>query len=135
MPPVLLNRFADVVALASMKRDIKLKIALEEDVSLVRFKERDRQIELNLLPSAQPNLVQDLARKLLEWTGERWIISVSDAPGERPLGEVRREEEARMKEEARRHPVVQAVLRHFPEAEITSVKPISDGGDTKKKQR
>ncbi len=87
---------------------------------LVRFK--PPHIELHLLDDAPRGLAQEVARKLQEWTGQRWVVSVSDGPGERPLGEVRREEEAKLKEEARRHPLVQAMLKQFPEAEILSVK-------------
>jgi DNA polymerase-3 subunit gamma/tau len=119
-PPVLIESFAGAVALAASKRDIRMKIALEDQVRLVRFK--PPHIELHLLDDAPRTLAQDFARRLQEWTGQRWIVSVSDSPGERPLGELRREEEARLKEEARRHPLVQAMLKQFPEAEILSVK-------------
>jgi DNA polymerase-3 subunit gamma/tau len=60
------------------------------------------------------------------------MISLTDEKGERPLGEVRREHEAKMLEEARRHPSVQSVLRHFPGAEITAVREIGDGNGGKK---
>jgi hypothetical protein len=38
-----------------------------------------------------------------------------------------------MVEEARRHPAVQAALRHFPGAEITAVREL-DGGDKRGKK-
>jgi DNA polymerase-3 subunit gamma/tau len=126
-----LASFADVVALAAAKRDVRLKMALEDAVELVRFK--PGHIELHLLPDAQKEVANDLGRKLKHWTGERWMISVTEERGERPLGEVRREREAKMLEEARRHPTVQSVLRHFPDAEITAVRDLSAGdGGTKK---
>ncbi|MDX2263990.1 MAG: DNA polymerase III subunit gamma/tau [Hyphomicrobiales bacterium] len=116
--------FASVIALAAAKRDLRMKIALEDGVSLVRF--RPHHIELKLLDGAPKTIAQELTRRLQEWTGERWMVSVTEDEGERPMGEVRREEEARLKEEARRHPSVQAVFRHFPDAEITSVARIDD---------
>jgi len=118
--PAKLESFAGVVALAAAKRDIKLRIALEDCVSLVRF--RPGHIELKLLDKAPQNLAQELSRKLQDWTGERWMVSLAEAPGERPLGEIRREDNAHLREEARRHPSVQAVFRHFPDAEITAVR-------------
>jgi DNA polymerase-3 subunit gamma/tau len=125
--------FADVVALALQHRDLKLKRALEEEVSLVRF--RPGHIELRLLDKAPQSLAIDLSRKLQAWTGERWMVSLSDAEGERPLGEVRREAESRLLEEARKHPAVRAVLRHFPEAEITAVHTLSPGSEAPAKRK
>ena len=126
-----LDSFADVVALAAEKRDVRLKLALEDGAELVRFK--PGHIELHVLPDAPKDLANDLGRKLKFWTGERWMISVTEERGERPLGEVRREREARMFEEAKRHPAVQSVLRRFPDAEVTAVRDLSAGdGRTKK---
>jgi DNA polymerase-3 subunit gamma/tau len=119
-----LDSFADVVALAAERRDVRLKLALEDDVELVRFK--PGHIELHLLANASKTLTGNLSRRLREWTGERWIVSITEERGEKPLGEVRREREARMKEEARRHPTVQQVLRIFPDAEITAVRELDD---------
>ena len=119
-PAARLDSFQAVVALVGEQRDVRLKLALEEDVELVRFK--PGHIELHLLPNAARDLANDLGKKLQYWTGERWMISLTDERGERPLGEVRREREAQMLEEARRHPSVQSVLRHFPGAEITAVR-------------
>jgi DNA polymerase-3 subunit gamma/tau len=120
-----LQSFADIVALAAEKRDILLRLALEDTVELVRFK--PGQIELHLLPDAPGDLAQDLGRKLRHWTGDRWMISVTDQRGEKPLGQVRREKEAKMLEEARRHPSVQAVMRQFPEAQIVGVRELGPG--------
>ncbi len=127
--PPRLESFVDVVALASGKRDVRLKMALEDQTELVHFK--PGHIELHLLPGAPKDLAGDLGRKLLAWTGERWIISITDARGERPLGEIRREREAKMREEARRHPAVQQMMRTFPGAEITAVRDLN--GDNGKK--
>jgi DNA polymerase-3 subunit gamma/tau len=126
-----LDSFADIVALAADKRDVLLKLALEDGAELVRF--RHGHIELHVLPDAPKDLANDLGRKLKFWTGERWMISVTEERGEKPLGAVRREREARMLEEARRHPAVQSLLRRFPEAEITAVRDLGAGDGRAKK--
>jgi len=126
-----LETFADLVALAGEKRDVRLKIALEDSVELVRFK--PGHVELHLLANAPKELANELGRKLKSWTGERWMISVTEERGETPLGQIRREREAKMLEDARRHPAVQSALRHFPEAEIVSVRPL-DAKDAKAKK-
>jgi DNA polymerase-3 subunit gamma/tau len=123
--PPRLESYAGVVALAGEKRDVRLKMALEDQTELVRFK--PGHIELHLLAGAPKDLAGELGRRLLGWTAERWIISITAERGERPLGEVRREREAKMLEEARRHPSVQQVMRTFPGAAITAVRDLGDG--------
>ncbi|MEZ5828005.1 MAG: hypothetical protein R3D30_05100 [Hyphomicrobiales bacterium] len=118
-----LNSYEDVVQLADSKRDLKLKNALLEQVRLVRFK--PGHIELNPLPSAAPDLLQELMRKLKAWTGRVWIVAVSDEEGAEPLGAQRRAREAREIDQVRQHPAVKEVLQHFPGARIAAVRPTS----------
>jgi len=116
---VSLESFADVAALAGKHRDIKLKLALEENTRLVGF--RPGHIELNLLDGAPHDLANQLGNKLSAWTGERWMVSVSDQPGEATLGEKRREQEAAIRAQVEQHPLVRQVFQHFPGAEIVGV--------------
>jgi DNA polymerase-3 subunit gamma/tau len=118
--PPRLQSFEDVVALAEAKRDLKLKNALLEQVRLVHFKPGN--IELNPLPTAAPDLLQDLMRKLKRWTGRVWIVSTSEQEGAEPLGAQRRVREAREIEQLRGHPAVKEVLQYFPDARIAAVR-------------
>lgn len=118
-----LNTFADVVALAGDKRDAKLRITLEDSVSLVRFDGAQGAIDIFLLPGANPDVGNDLREKLNKWTGRRWIVALSKTRGERPIGEVRREREAADLAALKTHPAVKAVLAAFPDADITPVPP------------
>jgi DNA polymerase-3 subunit gamma/tau len=118
-----LRSFEDVVALADQKRDLKLKNALLEQVRLVHFKPGN--IELKPLPTAAPDLLQELMRKLKAWTGRVWIVAVSDKEGAEPLGAQRRAREAREIDQVRAHPAVQEVLQRFPGARIAAVRPAS----------
>jgi DNA polymerase-3 subunit gamma/tau len=118
--PPQFGSFEDVVAYAGEVRDIKVKIALEEQASLVKF--GPGFIELHLLEGAPQNLAQDLSRKMQAWTGERWIVSLSEERGLEPLGARRRIEAAQAVEDIRKHPVVKSVMHHFPDAEIKSVR-------------
>jgi DNA polymerase-3 subunit gamma/tau len=116
--------FDDVVALAEGKRDLKLKHALLEQVRLVRFK--PGTIELSPLPQAPRELGQELMRKLKAWTGRVWIVALSDEEGAAPLGQQRREKEAREIEKVREHPAVKQVMQHFPGARIAAVRPMAE---------
>jgi len=97
-----------------------LKIALENDVRLIRFEEGS--IEFSLVPGASPQLAQNLMRRLQEWTGIRWMVAISKAQGAPSL----KEQAAAMAKEKQSgleiDPLVQKVLAAFPGAQIVSVK-------------
>jgi DNA polymerase-3 subunit gamma/tau len=112
-----LRTFQDVVDLVSDKRDAKLKYHLEDHVSLVKF-DPQGSIEMFLLPLAPKELPNDLREKLNKWTDRRWMVAVSKSPGQTPLGEVRRAQEAQEMQDIQRHPAVEAVLKEFPGAQI-----------------
>jgi DNA polymerase-3 subunit gamma/tau len=97
-----------------------LKDSLERDVRVVRFEEG--QIEFALAEGGSRTLANDLSRALQEWTGRRWVVAVSSAPGAPTLRERRREAERERKGAAAEHPLVQAVLSRFPGAEIVDVR-------------
>jgi DNA polymerase-3 subunit gamma/tau len=109
--------FADVVELTGLRRDARLKVHLEEHVSLVRFDAGGR-IDLNLLDGAPREVANELREKLSKWTGRRWMVAVTSERGEPTIGETRRKHEERMLEEVKGHPAVRAVLDHFPGANI-----------------
>ena len=123
--------FAEVVELASARREAKLKVHLEEHVSLVKF-DPAGSIELHLLGGAPKELANELREKLNAWTGKRWMVALSKAPGERTIGDMQRQRAAAEIEDMQRHPAVAAVLQQFPDAEITSVRqlPKIDKDDT-----
>jgi len=118
-PTLRLRRFEDVVALAGEKREIVLKAALERDVRLVRFEEG--HIELSLTESGSRTIANDLARALQQWTGQRWMVSLSSEEGAPTLREQAMAAERERKEGAASHPLVQAVLSKFPGAQIVNV--------------
>jgi len=118
---------SEVVALAHQRRDLKLINALEEQVRLVRF--GAGHIELRLLEGAPPGLANELGAKLSEWTGARWIVAVSDEEGEETLRAIADRNKARELEEISGHPSVKAVFEHFPDAEITDIRPAKSDKD------
>jgi DNA polymerase-3 subunit gamma/tau len=116
-----LGSFAELVALAAEKRDLAIKSALERDVRLVRFE--DGKLEISLDPSAPKTLVGELSKKLNNWTGRRWMVAVSAEPGAPSLRAQAEARKAELKEDVQSDPLVQAVLKRFPGAEIVDVRP------------
>ncbi|MGA8615691.1 MAG: DNA polymerase III subunit gamma/tau, partial [Xanthobacteraceae bacterium] len=124
-PPVrALASFTELVALAGEKRDLAIKSALERDVRLVRFE--DGKLEIGLDASAPKTLVGELSKKLSGWTGRRWMVIVSGEAGEPTLWAQAQTRKAELKDDVQSDPLVQAVLKRFPGAEIVEVRPPPD---------
>ena len=114
--------FADVIDLAGRYREAKLKVDLEESISLVKFDAERGSIELFLRPGAPASLPNDLREKLNGWTARKWMVALSKQPGEPTVGSVRREREAKERVILEEHPAVRAVLGAFPDAKIAAVR-------------
>ena len=119
-----LTTFADIVALAGDRRDARLKVHLEENVSLVKFDAAAGTIDLHLLAAAPSELGNELREKLNAWTSRRWMVALSKSRGERSIGDVRREREAAELATLSAHPAIAAILAEFPGAKIATVRDI-----------
>jgi DNA polymerase-3 subunit gamma/tau len=118
-----ITTFPQLVALAAEKRDIMTKSALETDIRLVRIE--DGRLEVALERNAARGLVNDLSRKLEQWTGRRWTVIVSNEAGQptlRSQNEVKKSEHARA---AEADPRVQEVLARFPGAKVVDVRKLA----------
>jgi DNA polymerase-3 subunit gamma/tau len=118
-PVVVINQFEELIALAAEKRDLQIKTALEREVRLVRCE--DGRLEIALENGAARAIVGELARKLSQWTGRRWMVVVSDEAGAPTLKAQSEAKQAELKTGVQAHPLVQSVLTRFPGAEITRV--------------
>lgn len=121
-PAVLtISTFPELVALAGAKRDLMVRAALEADVRLIRIE--DGRLELAMERTASRTLINDLSRKLEQWTGRRWSVIVSNEEGQPTLRwQLDQQKDAR-KQAALADPRVQEVLARFPGTEVT-VRPI-----------
>ncbi|WP_119679597.1 DNA polymerase III subunit gamma/tau [Indioceanicola profundi] len=115
--------FPEVVKLFMDRREGALGGMLHSATHLVRFEAG--LIELRPASFAPANLAGRVGQCLTEWTGRRWVVSVSSAPGAPTLAEQEKAALARVKEEAAKHPVVQAVLSAFPGAKIEQVRDLA----------
>jgi DNA polymerase-3 subunit gamma/tau len=119
-----LAKFEDIVALAGAKRDLQTKHAIETFVRPVSMQEG--RLEISLAEGAPAGLVQSLSAKLQEWTGKRWFVTLSAEGGAPTVGEQRAASQSALERDARKDPLVEAVLQRFPGAEIVSVRKRED---------
>jgi DNA polymerase-3 subunit gamma/tau len=131
-PALRINSFPELVALAGSQRDLLIKGALETDIRLVRIE--DGRLEVALERSAARALVNDLSRKLEQWTGRRWTVIVSNEAGQPTLREQSLVEKGQRERAAEADPRVREVLARFPGAKVVEVRklaaepPDSDAG-------
>jgi DNA polymerase III subunit gamma/tau len=115
-----IRSFPELVALASDRRDLLTKAALEADVRLVRFE--DGRLEVALEPNASRTLINELSRKLEQWTNRRWAVIVSNEKGQATLREQNLVARKQHEQTAEADPRVQEVLARFPGAKVIEVR-------------
>ena len=116
--------FEAVVALFAERREALIQAQLETYAHVVRLE--PGRLELRLDPGASADLANRVGQLLSEWTGQRWIISLSTAAGEKTLTEKREAAELDRFERARGLPLVLAVVSAFPGAEIVAVRDLDE---------
>lgn len=122
------SNWNEVVALFAEKRESFLAAQLMSDVHLVRLvpprlNEAGR-IEFRPGPNAARDLAANISHHLGKWTGARWVVTLSNEEGATSLREQKTAAENRQKEDARAHPLVQAILAAFPSATLEAVRDV-----------
>jgi len=75
-----IKTFEDLIKIATKEKEVELKYDLERNVKLVSFTRGKINITFN--ENLNKNFIKILTEKLLNWTSERWIISLSKEQGE-----------------------------------------------------
>ncbi len=119
-PVVPLRSVADIVDLCQKNRDILLKTLVRNFVRLVRLE--PGRLEMNVPDDAPKTLVTDLQRRLEEWTGLRWMVTVSREPGQPTMVETEAAAKEQRFNDARQDPDVAAILARFPGSKMVDVR-------------
>jgi DNA polymerase III subunit gamma/tau len=114
------ENFAELIALFDKRREALIRSHLWSHIHLVAFE--PGRIEFRPREAAPRDLANRLGQLLGEWTGARWVISVSQAEGEPTLADVEAERASTVRNEVAAHPLVRAVLDTFPGATIAAVR-------------
>jgi DNA polymerase III subunit gamma/tau len=111
--------FESAVALFGQRREMIVQGHLLNDARLVSF--TPGRIEINLAPAAPANLAGRVGQMLSDWTGARWMVSVSREPGGPTLAEIRRNAQAAELDDVRAQPIVAEILEAFKGAKIAEI--------------
>jgi DNA polymerase-3 subunit gamma/tau len=118
-----LRTLEDIAALALTKGASILKVHVENDMHLVSMEQG--KIEFRPSSRAPRTLSGDLAQKLKEWTGFRWVVSVAREGGAPTIAEAKKNAHAAKLEAVLQEPMVRAVLDRFPGAEVIAVRDLA----------
>jgi len=122
-----IHSFDELLEVCSEKKELKLKYELEKNVSLVSF-EKNR-IEISFNNDLDKSFVKDFSSKLLEWTGERWIISFSKEKGDLSIKEKEIIKKNNLVNDIKKTNLYQSILEKFPDANLIGVESIKKQKD------
>ena len=123
----IINSFDDLLKICNLKNEIKLRYELEKNVNLVSFE--NKRIEISFNEDLDKEFIKVLSTKLFEWTGNRWIITLSKKKGDFS----KKEKEAILKknllEKAKKSSIYKKVLENFPDTQLLDVKNLEKNND------
>tara|TARA_B100001093_G_scaffold499188_1_gene548173 strand:+ start:43 stop:1686 length:1644 start_codon:yes stop_codon:yes gene_type:complete len=114
-----ISSFEDVLKKCSDDKEVRLKYEIEKNVNLVNFDKN--RIEISFNDNLDKNFVKDLSLKLFEWTGERWIITLSKTKGEISIKEKEKNKRMEFIKEGENTQIYKNVLEKFSDAKLIDV--------------
>jgi len=114
-----IKNFEDLIKIATKEKEVELKFDLERNVKLVSFTSGKMNITFN--EKLNKNFIKTLTEKLLKWTGERWIISLSKERGEETIYEKNLTNKKDKLAQGIKSEVVKDFIAAFPDAKLIDV--------------
>ena len=114
-----IKTFDDLIQITKKEKEVELKYDLERNVHVVSF--TPGKINITFNEKLNKNFIKILTEKLLKWTGERWIISLSKDIGEKTLYEKNTEEKKNKLEKEMNSEIVKEFVSTFPDAKLINV--------------
>ncbi len=111
-----ITSFQDLINLAIKEKEIELKYDLERNVKLVSFNRG--KIDISFNEKLNKNFIKNLTEKLLLWTGERWVISLSKNSNAKSIYEKNQEDKNNMIDEFKKSKVALDMQKAFPDAKL-----------------
>ena len=117
-----ISSFQDLIELANKEKEVELKYDLERNVKLVSFNKG--KIDISFNEKLNQNFIKNLTEKLLKWTGERWIISLSKNNDAKSLYEQTLEKKSTVLQNFQKTELANKIQEEFPDAELIDVQEI-----------
>ncbi len=114
-----ISSFNELLKICNIKKEIKLKYELENNVNLVSFE--NQRIEISFNEDLDREFIKILSSKLYEWTNSRWIIALSKQKGQL----TKKNQELLLKnsilEKIKKDQIYKNILEKFSDAELIDV--------------
>ena len=114
-----ITNFQNLILKANQEKEIELKYDLERNVKLVSFNRG--KIDISFNEKLNKNFIKNLTEKLLQWTGERWIISLSKNTDAKSIYEKNLENNRDKIEEFKKSEVSERIQTMFPDAKLINI--------------
>ena len=114
-----ITSFQNLISKANQEKEIELKYDLERNVKLVSFNRG--KIDISFNEKLNKNFIKNLTEKLLQWTGERWIISLSKNNDAKSIYEKNLENKKDQIEEFKKSKVSERIQTIFPDAKLINI--------------
>ena len=115
-----ITSFQNLIEKAHIEKEIELKYDLERNVKLVSFNKGTINISFN--EKLNKNFIKTLTEKLLQWTGERWIITLSKNSEAKSIYEKNIEYKNNKLEEFKTSKIAKEINTAFPDAKLIDIK-------------
>ena len=114
-----ITSFQDLIDQSFKDKEIELKYDLERNVKLVSFNKG--KIDISFNEKLNKNFIKIFSEKLLLWTGERWIISLSKNSEAKSLYEKDLETKKEKLDEFAKTKIAQEIKKALPDALLTNI--------------
>ena len=114
-----IKSFEDLIKLSSNKKEVELKYDLERNVNLIKFSEG--KIDISFNENLGKNFVRNLSVKLLEWTGKRWVITLTKDVGQKTFAELQLINRRQLIEKEKKGEVYKKFKNIFSDGELVEV--------------
>ncbi len=120
----MLKSLTDIATLAEANNEMLLAARIRNHVRLVGLQQG--RLEIALAGNAPATLAGDLAKQLGLWTGQKWLVLLSDKDGTRTLAEDTAEEASKAHDAIAKDPLITKIMEVFPGATIDAITPASN---------
>ena len=115
-----ISSFEELILLSARKKEIQLKYDLENNVNLIKFSEG--KIDISFNENLDKNFVRNLSKKLLEWTGARWVITLTKKKGQKTFSELQSIKKKELLDQEKKGEIYKKFKNIFSDGELLEVK-------------
>ena len=112
--------FEDLISLSSKRKEVNLKYDLEKNVNLIKFSQG--KIDISFNENLDKNFVRNLSKKLLEWTGTRWVITLTKKIGKKTFSELKSIKKKELLDQEKKGEIYKKFKNIFSDGELLEVK-------------